>query len=481
MDLEYKSIGAKNVIGNIDEENGILTAIVSVTGIEDNVKDIIEVGAYEKSMKKRTPKGVWSHQWAVPVSRTLEMKELLPGDEELPKQLANGDPWPKEAGAIQVKTQFNLDTEQGRTAFSNVVFYGDEQEWSVGYQVPEGKAYRDSKGVRHIKELNWYEYSPVLFGAMSNARSVKELAHEQLVSVKSLLGDDNFREEVNEVMGIQDSDVEKKSGLPEGSIEELIEMQNRIDEILVKALGSKKETWDWDYEDDEDDLEDEEDDWDEEEEAPAPKSKKKRKPFPRKKPTPKELDDEDMDDWEDDEEEDSREEKSLNQNPVMSLEDSLFALECKGYNIHDVKLAIENMDYEALQKNAAGVVENGEAAMDMIEQSVVEERNWSPELVQIAHALNVRAQEYLDALDADSDAALAHREGDEDSMFDDSYDWEELHPSTVTPTEGISPVIVDLNGWDEDDEDGEDFEEDGAGKKTIQLTTAEYKSMIQGI
>ena len=197
--MEHKSLDAIFTKGlvQVDPEHSEITAYVSVTGIKDGVNDIIVPGAFAKSMQQRTPKGVWSHNWSVPVSKTMEMKELMPGDPELPKTLANGDPWPPAAGAVRVRTRFNTDTPEGKSAFSNVQFYDDEQEWSIGYKVAEGKATRGEGGVRLIHELNWFEYSPVLFGAMSEARSVKDAAHEQLISIKSILGDDAFDDEVS--------------------------------------------------------------------------------------------------------------------------------------------------------------------------------------------------------------------------------------------------------------------------------------------
>lgn len=160
----------------LDDENGIAEVIVSVTGIVDRVKDIIHPGSYEKTLVQRTPKGVWSHDWTTPVSKTLEAKELMPGDPRLPSKMRNGDPWPREAGALMIKTQFNLETQRGREAYADVKFFGDQQEWSIGYQVPRDRFKIDTKtGIRHIYELDCFEYSPVLFGAMPEAvsRSVK--------------------------------------------------------------------------------------------------------------------------------------------------------------------------------------------------------------------------------------------------------------------------------------------------------------------
>lgn len=162
----------------IDDQKGIVEAFVSVTGVKDNVDDIIEPGAYEKTLQERTPKGVWSHAWEHPVSKTLDIKELLPGDPSLPKQLADGTPWPTAAGALWVKTQFNLDSDRGREAYSMVKFFDDDGSWSIGYRVPKNGSTKDAKtGVRRIKELNLYEYSPVLHGAapLAKTRSVKSL------------------------------------------------------------------------------------------------------------------------------------------------------------------------------------------------------------------------------------------------------------------------------------------------------------------
>lgn len=174
--LEHKTVGVTGLkVLNPDE--GTIECFISVTGIVDEVKDRIKPGSYAKTLANRKPKGVWSHDWDTPVSRTEDVKELLPGDPDLPDKMPNGNPWPREAGALRVKTRFNLETQRGREAYSDVVFFGDEQEWSIGYNVPVGGARIDSKsGVREIEALELYEYSPVLFGAMPLARttSVKE-------------------------------------------------------------------------------------------------------------------------------------------------------------------------------------------------------------------------------------------------------------------------------------------------------------------
>src|SRR5690606_8526810 len=114
-------------------------------------------------------------------------------DPMLPKTQPNGEPWPKEAGALYVKMQFNLKTQRGREAYEDVKFHGEDTEFSIGYTVPKGGATKDHEGIRRIKELNLFEYSPVLFGAASNSRL--------LTSVKSLFeSDEEFLNEVQAVV-----------------------------------------------------------------------------------------------------------------------------------------------------------------------------------------------------------------------------------------------------------------------------------------
>ena len=196
--LEFKSLfgaGQKNLSGKgqYADQDGVIEAIVSVTGIEDEVKDIIVPGAYSKTLSARLPKGLINHDWACPVSKTLEIVELMPGDKGLPKTTARGEPWPREAGALKVVTQYNLDTQMGRDAYSNVKFYDSEQEWSIGYNVPTGGARKDHKsGLRYLQTLDLFEYSSVLFGAMPLAGTTGFKSYGGIVigqpEVKALAG-----------------------------------------------------------------------------------------------------------------------------------------------------------------------------------------------------------------------------------------------------------------------------------------------------
>ena len=188
MELESKqaTVEAKAV----NDAEGIVQAVVSVTNIVDNVNDIIVPGAYAETLEKRVPKGVWSHDTTVPVAKTISAEELNPGDERLPEHLKEQD-----AGGVLVKMKFNLNTTRGRDAYEDIKFFGGEQEWSIGYSVPEGGSeMKGDSGIREIKRLEWYEYSPVLFGAAPGTKtvSVKEMEIEDK---------DEVEEEVTEGKG----------------------------------------------------------------------------------------------------------------------------------------------------------------------------------------------------------------------------------------------------------------------------------------
>lgn len=184
-------------IKSLDDPNfpmGTVQAFVSVTGIEDDVQDIIEPGAYGKTLATRKPKGVWSHDWDTWVAKTLSAIELTPNSSDLPMEVKSLG-----GGALFVTAQFNLNTTAGRDAYENVKFFEDDCEWSIGYNVPPGGATYDQKsGIRHIKELELFEYSPVLFGAMSMTstlavKSRVQREHIRLLDIKEQERDDHGR------------------------------------------------------------------------------------------------------------------------------------------------------------------------------------------------------------------------------------------------------------------------------------------------
>lgn len=234
MQIEHKSDPTTAIIGTNDS-TGEVTAIVSVTGVEDRVQDIIEPGAYTKTLLQREPIGVWSHDDKTWVARADEARELFPGDPffSTPEFVAslNGKSWPKEAGGLLVKARFNLDTPHGKAAYSDVKFFEGKSSWSIGYKVT--KATRNPRsGVRSIKELDLYEFSPVMVGANQHAMtlSVKSLA--QPVDPNATPELDSSTEDITALLAAR-QDFEVKKGMPD-FIKEKIEKREGDDDDSPK-------------------------------------------------------------------------------------------------------------------------------------------------------------------------------------------------------------------------------------------------------
>lgn len=161
----YKHVDAE--VLKYDDEQGIVEAIVSVTGNMDRQKDIIEPGAWQKAIETgRLPRVTIDHQWGARtmLGKTIQAEELMPGDPRLPA-LFQQNGW----GGLRVVSRFNLDKQIAREAYSDLKG-GFVNEFSVGFDVAKdekGERQETMKdGVRSIKSVgNWYEWSPVFMGA----------------------------------------------------------------------------------------------------------------------------------------------------------------------------------------------------------------------------------------------------------------------------------------------------------------------------
>lgn len=156
QDIQFKAASGQF---NIDEAQGIVECFVAGIGNKDSVGDIVVSGAFAKSLMRRKPRVVWGHNWNDPIGKVLEIYEVPPNDPRLPgKMKAAG------IGGLYAKVQFNLNSEKGKEAFTNVAFFGEEQEWSIGYKTLDA-IYDNSKQANILREVELYELSPVLHGA----------------------------------------------------------------------------------------------------------------------------------------------------------------------------------------------------------------------------------------------------------------------------------------------------------------------------
>lgn len=151
--IERKIFAASNV--KADDQQGIVEAIVAVFNNRDRGDDIIRLGAFAESLRRKLPKGIWHHKWDTPIAKTLEARELPPGDPLLPPAL-------KDLGGLYIKAQFNLETQRGKESFSDIQF-GIIDEFSIGYRSVKTQ-YDEETETRELIEVELYEWSPVLVG-----------------------------------------------------------------------------------------------------------------------------------------------------------------------------------------------------------------------------------------------------------------------------------------------------------------------------
>ena len=166
-DVSVKAV--HNATINIDTAEGIVEAFAAAIGNKDSVGDVIIPGAFAKSLARRKPRVVWGHDWNSPIGKVLEIEEIPPHDKRISDKMRAAG-----VGGLYVKVQFNLGSERGKQAFSDVMFYGHEQEWSIGYKTLR-KTYDSDIQANILQEVELYEVSPVLHGAnnLTSTLSVK--------------------------------------------------------------------------------------------------------------------------------------------------------------------------------------------------------------------------------------------------------------------------------------------------------------------
>lgn len=170
---------------SIDEAEGLVECFVAAVGNKDSVGDIVVPGAFTSSLKRRKPRVVWGHDWNQPIGKVLDIYEVGPSDPRLPgKMKAAG------VGGLFAKVQFNLRSERGREAFHSILFFGEEQEWSIGYKTLDS-IYSPERQANMLKELELYEVSPVLHGANQLTATISIKSEQQGVKEDRLT---SFRE-----------------------------------------------------------------------------------------------------------------------------------------------------------------------------------------------------------------------------------------------------------------------------------------------
>ena len=161
-----------------DEAQGIVECFVAGIGNKDSVGDICLPGAFDASLKRRKPRVVWGHNWNEPIGKVLDIYEVGPKDPRLPAKMRA-----QNIGGLFARVQFNLKSERGREAFSNVSFFGEEQEWSIGYKTLDA-VFDTNRQANLLKEVELYEVSPVLHGANQLTATISIKSDEQQIQTQ---------------------------------------------------------------------------------------------------------------------------------------------------------------------------------------------------------------------------------------------------------------------------------------------------------
>jgi HK97 family phage prohead protease len=233
MNIEYKT--HEVVCKNADDTTGIAEMIVSVFGNVDDGGDKILPGFFAESLAKRRNaagqpkvKGVWAHDWSMPIAKTLEARELQPGDPMLPAILTA-------LGGLYIKGQFNLETQRGKEAFSDLKF-GTIDEFSIGYYTQEFQRDNDT-GVRTLIKGELYEWSPVLVGMNDETMLLSVKSNKPLeVEIKTILtATDSLGERLRSLKGMRNEEGRDLSEKRIGEIKDLVEKLRASADALEAA------------------------------------------------------------------------------------------------------------------------------------------------------------------------------------------------------------------------------------------------------
>lgn len=177
MDREFKVFDFK--LETIEDE-GVFEGITAVMGNLDDGNDIIENGAFIKTIQERAGriKGLWQHDmFQPPIGVTLEMREV--DHDNLPAAVV--EKAPEATGGLFIKGKI-IPTSLGRDVLVGMR-EGVINEMSIGYdpikwelEEVEGSDYP----IRRLKEIRLWEWSPVNWGMNSathigNVKSLEAL------------------------------------------------------------------------------------------------------------------------------------------------------------------------------------------------------------------------------------------------------------------------------------------------------------------
>lgn len=179
MTLDAASAGmeCKTVVELHEVNDRIVTGFPSVFGNVDDGGDLIEPGAYQKTLAERGARlrWLWQHDRSQPpTAKVLELAEV--SREELPADVIAH--YPEATGGLRVRREY-LDTPRGNEVLA-AIKSGALNEMSIGYDATKAEYPADSnvngrKVRRVLKEIRLWEMSDVNWGMNAATANVKAL------------------------------------------------------------------------------------------------------------------------------------------------------------------------------------------------------------------------------------------------------------------------------------------------------------------
>jgi len=145
------TIDFKFTLEEMADDVGTFTGYASVWGIVDSYGDVVQPGAFKRTIKNRKGKGfpmLWSHKVDEPIGM------IFPEEDDK---------------GLKVKGVYNMDDPLAVRIRSHMK-QGSVTGLSIGYQTVVEELDKES-GTRKLKEIKLWEISPVVFPACEPAQA----------------------------------------------------------------------------------------------------------------------------------------------------------------------------------------------------------------------------------------------------------------------------------------------------------------------
>jgi len=159
-------------------QDGTIEGYGSVFGVKDSYADVIQKGAFDKSIKahkeqKSMPALLWQHDAAQPIGVWTEMSE--------------------DSNGLYLKGKLAMDTVKGKEAHA-LLKMGALNGLSIGFMTKQAK-YDEKTEIRTLTEVEIWETSIVTFPANTKARVTHVKSADEMQTLKDaerILRDSGF-------------------------------------------------------------------------------------------------------------------------------------------------------------------------------------------------------------------------------------------------------------------------------------------------